>query len=225
MSAPADCFRQMVRSMNRSTSVKTRDERKKLIDATVAETVGVGYSALSVEGISRRAGLSSESFYSHFADEQAATEAAYECLFEQYLGRLLAACKTQSSWPLKVKVGIGLTLDTVVASPAEAQFVVAEPTRGHDELRLRMVESHSRLARLLAAGRSEAPRGAELPDLVEFALVGGVCDVISNQLYEGEVKHLPALAPELVEFVLTFYLGSARAVEVARRPRSGSSRR
>src|ERR1700750_2224269 len=115
----------MFKSMNHSTPVKATDGRERLIDAAVAETVEVGYGALTVKGIIRRTGVSRGFFYSHFTDKQAVVEAAYECLFEQYLSRLLQACKTQSSWPSKVKVGIGLTLDMVAASPVEAQFLAA----------------------------------------------------------------------------------------------------
>jgi AcrR family transcriptional regulator len=206
--------------MNHSASTtKAEDGRERLIDAAVAETVAVGYGALSVEGIARRAGMDQASFFSHFADKEAAVEAAYECLFKRYLSRLLPACEAQPSWPLKVKVGIGVTLDMVAALPVEAQFVVVETLAVPGDFRLRVLDSRDRLTRFLVAGRDQTPYGAEVPAVLESALVGGIAGVISTQLLAGEARHLPALAPQLVELTLAPYLDREAAAEVATRAR------
>ncbi len=206
--------------MNKSTpTVRAARRQERFIDATVAETVESGYAVLTVERIIRRAGSSRASFYAHFTSKRAAVEAAYECLFDRYLGRLLPTCEAQPSWPSKVKVGIGATLDMAAASPFEAQFVLVEAMAVSDDFRLRVLDSRDRLARLLVAGRTEATHGGKLPGVTESALVGGISEVISAQLRAGEAKHLPSLAPELVELTLTPYLGREEAAEVARRPR------
>jgi len=206
--------------MNRSNPMtQVTDWRERLIEAVIAETVRFGYAGLTIERIVRRAGATPELFHSEFADKKAAVEAGYESLFERYLDQLLQACKAQPSWPSKVKVGIGSTLDMVAASPVEAQFLTVEAMAINDDFRQRVLDSRDRLARLLVAGRAEIPHGAELPGVIESALVGGIAGVISAQLQDGEAKHLPALAPELVEFTLTPYLGREEAAEVAGRPR------
>lgn len=209
----------MVRSINHSTPVKAKDGRQILIDATVVETVEVGYGTLSVNGIVSRAGMPRESFFEHFADKGAAVEAAFVYLFERYLSRLRQTCKAQTSWPLGVKVGIGVTLDMVAASPVEAQFLTVEALTFNGEFLRRVLDSRDRLARLLLGGRTETPHGAELPAIVESALVGAVAGVIATQLRAGEAKRLPSLARELVELTLTPYLGHEEAAKVARRPR------
>lgn len=187
--------------------------------AAIAETVAVGYAALSVDRIVRRAKASRASFYARFPNRQAAVEGAYEDLFERYLAGLLQACESQAEWPLKVKVGIGATLDMVAASPVQARFFLVEALAVDDNFHRRVLDSRDRLARFLAAGRSETPHARELPGVIEAGLVGGIAGVISAQLQDGEGRHLPALAPELVEFTLTPYLGREQATEVARRPR------
>lgn len=199
--------------------MQATDWRERLIQAIVTETVHSGYAGLTIERIVRRAGATPDLFYSQFADKKAAVEAAYESLFGKYLSRLLQTCKAQSTWPLKVKVGIGATLDMVAASPVEAQFLTVEAMAINDDFRRRVLDSRDRLARLLAAGRTESPHGAELPGVIESALVGGIAGVILTQLQDGEAKHLPALAPELVELTLTPYLGREEAAAVAGRPR------
>ena len=205
--------------MSRSTpTTKATDGRERLIDATIEETVEHGYAALSIEGIIRRAGATQAFFHSHFADKQAAVEAAYELLFEGYFERLLQTCAAQPSWALKVKAGIGVTLDMAAASPVEAQFLAVDVMAVGDDFFRRVLDSRDRVARLLVVGRTEGRYGAELPGVIEPALVAGVVGVISNQLRAGEARHLPALAPQLIELTLTPYLGREQAAEFAVRP-------
>lgn len=206
--------------MNQSTpTTNTSEARDRLIDAAVAETVEVGYAAVTVDGIIRRAGSPRASFDAEFAGKQEAVEAAYQCRFEGYFGRLVRACEAQSDWPLKVKVGIGVTLDMAAASPVDAQFLVVETMAVDHDFLLGVLHSRDRLSRLLISGRTETPHGAELPGITESVLVAGIVGVIAAQLRAGETKHLPAVAPELVQLTLTPYLGREKAAEVARRPR------
>jgi len=206
--------------MNQSIpTTKTQKGRDRLIDAAIAETVEVGYEAVSVEGIIGRSGSSRAAFDAHFVDKKAVVEAAYQGRFERYLGALLRACKTQSDWPLRVKVGIGVTLDMAAASPLDARFLAVESMNVSDHFLQQVLDSRDRLARLLIGGRTETPQGAELPGITESLLVAGVAGVISAQLRAGESKHLPSVAPQLVELILTPYLGREKATEVARRPR------
>jgi len=213
----------MDESIKRPTPTKkTTDCRQKLIDAAVAETAEAGYATLSVERILRRAGTSRASFHTHFADEREAVEAAYQQLFERYFSRLLRACEAQPSWPLKVKVGIGATLDLAAAEPVNARFLAVDVLAADRELVLRVIESRNRLTRLLAPGRDGLPHADDLPAITEQVLVAGVIGVVSNRLLNGEAAHLPALAPPLVELTLTPYLGREAAAAVARRPRPGA---
>jgi AcrR family transcriptional regulator len=190
--------------------------RKRLIEAVITETVEFGHAGATIERIVGKAGASRASFVSQFADKKAAVEVAYQCIFGRYIDRLLQTCEVHPSWPLKVKVGIGVTLDMAAASPVDARFLIETMTGacGSPDSTL---DSRGRLARLLAAGRTETPYGADLPGIVESALVGGIGAVISAQLRSGEAKQLPALAPQLVELTLTPYIGSEQAAVVARR--------
>ncbi len=190
-----------------------------LIEAVAAETVDAGFAGLSIEGVTARAGLSPSSFEAHFKDLDDAVSVAHGVLFERFVDRLLRACKAQPSWPLKVKVAIGLTLDLAAASPARARFLLLDSLADDPALIRQGVEARDRLASLLASGRSLAPDGVTLPGITEQALVAGLAGVILARLVGGEAEHLPALAPELVELALVPYLGTEAAAAVARRPR------
>jgi AcrR family transcriptional regulator len=207
--------------MNGPTPKAEPEMRERLIEATIAETFELGHTGVTVEQIVRRAGVSRDTFYPHFDDEGAALVAAQQSRFDRYVDRLLGTCRIQPTWPLKVKVGIGATLDMAAASPADARFLT-ETSLGLWILAGGIPESRDRLARFLIPGRAETAYGKELPGLLESVLVTGIATTISAQLRAGEAKRLPTLAPELTELVLTYYLGREAAAELARRPRSES---
>jgi AcrR family transcriptional regulator len=196
-----------------------------LIDAVIAETVEFGRFDLSIERVSARSGISLAELRGLYPDVQTVVEAVHDAVFERFLDRLTRACDAQTAWPLKVKVGIGVALDLAAASPATARFLMLDSLAADRPLALRAIESRERLAGLLAAGRSETALGASLPVGAEKVLVAGVSGVILARLVSGEAEHLPALAPQLVELTLLFYLGPEEAAEVARRPRPGDEDR
>jgi AcrR family transcriptional regulator len=190
-----------------------------LIEALAAETVEVGFAKLSIERVIARAGVPRASLPADFEDLGKAVSVAHGVIFDRFVSRLLRACEAQSSWPLKVKVGIGLTLDLAAAAPDRARFLMLDSLTDDPALVRQGLEARDRLATLLASGRSLSPYGAELPGITEQALVGGVGGVILARLVNGEAEHLPALAPELVQLTLFPYLGAEAAAAVARRPR------
>jgi AcrR family transcriptional regulator len=209
----------MGKSESAIPTTKMTESQRRLIDAAVAEMVEVGYAGLSIEGVLDRAGISRSSFNATFSSRQALVEAAYASLFERFIHRLAQTCQSQARWPLKVKVGIGVTLDLAAASPVEARFLSLQSLAVDPALARQGIESRDRLSRLLVPGRTEIPGGAALPGITEQVLVAGIAGVISSQLIRGEAEHLPSLAPQLVEFTLLPYLGAKEAAEVARRPR------
>jgi AcrR family transcriptional regulator len=195
------------------------ESREALIDATAVETVCAGFANLSAAGVTARAGLPASSFSAHFADIGAAVSAAHDALVEEFVGWLLQVCETQQSWPLKVKVGIGATLDLAAASPVRARFLLIDHLTSDPELVRQGTEARDRFARLLAAGRPGFPDATALPAITEQALVAGIAGTISARLLLGEAELLPSLAPQLVELTLLPYLGREGAAAVARRPR------
>jgi hypothetical protein len=57
---------------------------------------------------------------------------------------------------------------------------------------------------------------ARLSPTTEEALVGGMVSLISRRIFAGRAGELESLLPDLVEFTLTPYLGSAEAAKIAR---------
>jgi hypothetical protein len=67
---------------------------------------------------------------------------------------------------------------------------------------------------LFKLGRDVSPRGTQLPDTLEEAIIGGVFWIVYQRLAVGEAAAIPELLPELIEFALTPYLGAETARRV-----------
>ena len=63
-------------------------------------------------------------------------------------------------------------------------------------------------------GRLESAEAAELPDSTEDSLLGGLIALVSRSILAGEIETLEALLPDLVDFVLSPYLGPERAKQL-----------
>jgi hypothetical protein len=59
---------------------------------------------------------------------------------------------------------------------------------------------------------------ARLSPTTEEALVGGMVSLISRRIIAGKAEELEELLPDLVEFTLTPYVGSAEASKLAQEP-------
>jgi AcrR family transcriptional regulator len=198
-------------------------ERERLL-AAVAETLAeFGYAGLTVERVVAVADLPPASFEANFDDSRAAVVAAQEFFFERFIALLLHVCAAQQEWPLKVKVAIGASLDFAAASPAQALLLDLDALTADRSIARRAIEAKDRLASLLAEGRRHSDHGAELPSLTEQGIVAALAGTVSPRLIAGEARHLPELAPQLVQIALLPYLGREEAARVATRPRPGAA--
>jgi AcrR family transcriptional regulator len=196
--------------------VVSRNQRLRLIAGIARAMAEHGYAKLTVEHVISAAGVSRSSFYEQFENKQQAVLAAHDVVFERYLAALLRACNSEQEWPLKIRASIATTIAFATAEPEQAQLLALDSLAGDAEVARRVLASSDHLASLLSAGRQYNPRGAELPELTEKALVGAVSALIAGRLMNGEAEVLPELEPQIVELILIPYVGPEEASRVAR---------
>ena len=73
----------------------------------------------------------------------------------------------------------------------------------------------TRIVPLLRAGRQHYPDATDLPEITEQVLVGGIACLIGGALLDEDYERVAALEPELVEFLLTPYVGGDEAKRIA----------
>ena len=190
-------------------------QRQRILAAAAGALAEKGYAELSVEHIIARARVSRATFYATFDNKRDCIMIAHEEAFDRLTAELFRACAAQSAWPAKVAAAISCAIDFAVRSPEEAQLLVVDAVAADPALALRVLASNDFLVGLLRNGREQCPGSATLPELTERAQIGAAASVIGHKLLSGQADRLQALRPELVQLILTPYLGIEEAARVA----------
>jgi AcrR family transcriptional regulator len=107
-------------------------QRRRIMDAVVHVTVEDGGSALTVQRVLTRAGISRKTFYDHFANREAAVLATYRLVTEQLVTAIDVPAATDDRDPLADGVAALLTL--VAARPDVARFCFVEAPRASADI-------------------------------------------------------------------------------------------
>ncbi len=194
------------------------NQRERLIAGLAEASAEHGYAGTTIAHITRSAAVSRRTFYEHFSSKDECFVVAYETVMEELRDHVSKAFEEADEWPRAIRAGIAAMLGFLAADPNLARLCMVEA----------MVAGPVVVERYDAAIQSFVPyfRGgregrspevlARLSPTTEEALVGGMVSVISRRIIAGRTAELEDLLPDLVEFTLTPYLGSAEAAEIAR---------
>ena len=190
-------------------------QRERLIDAFTKVAAENGYADTTVSEISATAGVPRSTFYDHFSDRRQCLTAAYDTFFERLMGEARHAVEPSGEWPFQVKLAVAAGLGFVSETATRARFFAVEaPTAGPMMIE-RYLATMTRIVPLLRAGRQHYPNATALPDITEQVLIGGIACLIGAALLDEDYERVAALEPELVEFLLTPYVGIDEAKRIA----------
>lgn len=142
---------------------------------------------------------------------------AFEAAFARLQVTLEMACAGGDPWPERVGLAIRGALELAAEDPAAASVLTsAALAQGSDGIE-RYERLMAYLAGLLEPGRAESPYGPDLPPTTERSLAGGVAAIVANRVERERAEELPGLCAEMVQFVLTPYMGTDAARRIATR--------
>jgi AcrR family transcriptional regulator len=191
-------------------------QRARIIAALAQETSEQGYQQVTVADIVRRAGTARNTFYENFRSKEDCFLATQEYAMSAALERVVEAAGALQSWPRRVRAGLTAFLSYVVEEPALARTCMVEALSAGPAAVEYYEKSQQAFVSLFRLGRDVSPHGADLPETLEEAIIGGVFWIVYQRLAAGEVSAIPELLTELLEFALTPYLGAEAARQVAR---------
>ena len=194
------------------------NQRERLI-AGIAEAIAEnGYSGTTIAHITRHAAVSRRTFYEHFSSKDECFVAAYDTVMAELRERIGAAYDEVDDWPHAVRAGIAAMLAFLAGEPNLARLCMVEALVAGPVVVERYDAAIQSLVPYFKAGREgRSPEVLErLSPTTEEALVGGMVSLISRRIIAGKTAQLETLLPDLVEFTLTPYIGSAEAAKVAR---------
>jgi len=196
----------------------THNQRERLI-AGIAEAIAeYGYSGTTIAHITRAAAVSRRTFYEHFSSKDECFVAAYDTVMKELRERVSAAFDEAEEWSHAIKAGIDAMLQFLAAEPNLARLCMVEALVAGPAVVERYDAAIQSFVPYFQEGREGRPPEvlSRLSPTTEEALVGGMVSLISRRIIAGKTEELEELLPDLVEFTLTPYLGSAEAAEIAK---------
>jgi AcrR family transcriptional regulator len=192
-----------------------RNQRERLIAGLTQGLYEVGYQKTTVSLIGQRAAVSKSDFYKHFESKDDCFIAAYDAAVARIRSHVVERCDGAAgeSWPRRVSVALDALLKLLTSEPAVASIVLVEGLRAGRGVYDRYQGAIESFVTSLRADAPETPGGGEVPEATDEAVVGGVASLLGRRILAGEAEQLDQLFPEILEFVLSAYLG----VEEARR--------
>jgi AcrR family transcriptional regulator len=186
-------------------------QQARIIAALAEEIATKGYRAVTVAHIVRRAGIARNTFYDNFSSKEACFLAAQDFGQVEALRRVVDAASEVESWQARVDTGFAALLQYIASEPALARACIVDAMSAGPASLARYEDSLQAFIPLLRIGRKVSSHGKDLPDTLEETIIGGVFWIIYQRIILGETEQIEQLRPELVEFVLTPYIGAEAA--------------
>jgi AcrR family transcriptional regulator len=191
-----------------------RNQRDRLAAGMIATVAEAGYHETTISQIAAAAGVSRRTFYSYFNSKEACYLATFELIEEHLLEVMGEAADGERAWPAKVRAELGAMLEALAANPNLVRFALIAPVAAGGAL---LERYRAFLERLIGAVRGNRPssRSRKPAEGAELAMAGGLSALLVAKVNAGEGERLSELEPELVELVLTPYIGHEKAAAEA----------
>jgi AcrR family transcriptional regulator len=197
-----------------------RNQRERLISATITVVAEKGYAEATVADILEHSGVSRKTFYDLFTNKEDCFLSAYDQLIDTMADEVGEAFAGGHSWADRVRNGLRALLDLLAARPNGARVGLVEVLAAGPRALERYDGAIRRFVPLFEQGRSESPYGDQLPPNISEAVLGGIAQVLYLRVLAGEAASLPDALDELLYFALVPYLGHAGTTRVANARRS-----
>jgi AcrR family transcriptional regulator len=178
-------------------------QRGRMLAAMADAVAEKTFARTSVTDVVKRAGVSRETFYEHFADKEACFLAAFEAaadLLRTAMAEEFARSPggTDGTPTGAVRKALTIYLETLASEPAVAQTFLVEVYAAGPEARVRRAAVQKRFADTIAlaigAADDEERFAAE-------ALVGAISSLVTMRVSIGEAERLPELIEPLMVLI------------------------
>jgi AcrR family transcriptional regulator len=188
-----------------------QNQRERLL-VSIAESLHQhGYDKTTVSVISSHARVSKSDFYRHFPSKDACFVTAYDDAVERLRQEVLSACASRRDWADGVCTALAAALGFFACEPARASMLLVEGLRAGPGVYDRFQEAVQSFVPYLRDGAPAVTSSGQSPEAIDEAVVGGIVSLLGRRVLAGKTERLEQFFPEIAEFALTPYLGTAKA--------------
>ena len=181
--------------------VARQNQRERLFAAMVAVAARKGYPETSVSDLVEISGVSSRSFYEHFADKEDCFVATLDEILGLTRRMAEATLEADGDAPVPAHAAVEALTQMAALQPAAAKLCTVLAACAGEVPRQRIAESVTDLSALLQRGGEELPGRQRMPAEMSQAIFGGVALVLYRRLARDEVEELVELGPRLRDWI------------------------
>ncbi len=179
------------------------DQRRRLHGAMIAVVDSAGWSGVRVRTLARTAGVSTATFYKHFANADECLASTYDTVMATAVRHSAAAQRRQSDWQGSLRASIATLMDDLASEPRAARLALLDIFSAGPGARKRIGGAISELEGLLATSFAGAPRSVTAPRHLVAGMTAGMLRVARTTTAAGRGEELPGLVDELGEWMLS----------------------
>jgi AcrR family transcriptional regulator len=197
------------------------NQRERLFAAMVAAIAEHGYEKTRVADVLELSGISRNTFYKHFRNKQscfvATLDAAAAIGSEGVVDAYLSA---EGSWHERLHAAVARLTELILEHPEVARLYYVESYAAGSQAVERMDLAGDRFEELARQAFDQSPERADMPRDLVRAVLRGFRHVLQARLRTGREGELVELAPQLLDWVLSYRTPPERL----RRPRKPPAR-
>jgi AcrR family transcriptional regulator len=181
----------------------TRNQRERLFAALVAIVAEKGYEGTRVEDLLELSGVSRSAFYEHFSDKQDCLMAAIDAFLRPTVSAIAEADGELPGEQQAQRALEGL-LRLIVDQGAASRMCFVEIFAAGPRAVEEMDRATDAFRDFASAALEEIPGREEMPAELVKAIIGGLRKVIHTRLYRDEEAELLELAPQMLDWALSY---------------------
>ncbi len=191
-------------------------QRERLLAGIAQAVAANGYRATTITQIVKAASVSSRAFYELFESKEECFLEVFDTVVTHLEDLVAGAVREEPDWPHQVVAALRAALRFFTEEPDLARLCVVEPVTATPVIATRFRDVVIDKSEALKPGRLERGEAeGELPDSTEDSLLGGLIALVSRSILTGQADSLEDLLPDLLDFVLSPYIGPEGARKLA----------
>ncbi len=179
------------------------NQKERLYAATVAVTTSKGYAEASVTDLIEVAGISSSSFYRHFADKEACFLATLEAALSMAHTVIVSQLQREGTWEERLRKAVDAGFGLVASQPEAARLCFVEAYAAGPRAEAVVDEALERGVAQVLPLLGKADRPPMPPEIVK-AIASGFRKIVHTHLHRGTHAELLERAPDLVDLALSY---------------------
>jgi AcrR family transcriptional regulator len=180
------------------------NQRERIYGAMVAAVSTLGYEATRVADVVEISGVSSRSFYNHFANKEECFVATLKVMTKATAAAMTAASDGDVTFEERLhRASKGFT-DLVLAMPAAASFVISDGYAAGPAAWKTLDRSMGAIEELARVRYGETRERAGTPDGLIAAQIGAVQEIVRSRLRDGNAAGLTEAIPELMDLLQAY---------------------